>query len=346
MHKILLSITLLLVLFVAGCTEKPIEQQKIADEAIITHLTYGGFVMQNMAIQELTINDTAVNLSYYGPGRELTQRLIKPLNATARADLLKLFRDGDFLGMDDIYVPAEGQPIVADVGTVEIGLHQTGLNKTVKVDPYSQEYMPEELKEIDEALVVLRQYALTISDTEAEAIAEDWIKNAPTYKYDGSNLTLLNHFIMGSFPEQHSLTYSFVSSHAGYGDRSDQITAQVITDHIVHVRMFQGLVTSVIIDDIWDEVDQQMVQHDRIIMEYRNMSCNETPWLQWYAEGDIQFFKQPTASELIVAYYSNVYGIDVTDVSQDNVDAAQCSYTLKVMPSDVKAMEDMGWQNA
>lgn len=346
MNKILLLLLVLVFsLFIAGCTEKPTDELNISDEATIIHLTYGGFVMQNMAIQELRVNTTAVTFSYYDPNHELTQRFVRPLNETARADLLQLFRDNDFLAMQDTYVPQAGQPIVTDVGIVEISLQQTGLNKKVKVDPYSQEYMPQGLKEIDQALLDLRQYAVTISSTEAEAIAEDWIKNAPTYKHDGSNLTLVNHVIMESFPEQHSLTYSFISNHAGYGDRSDQITAEVITNHTVNIKMYQGLVTSAIIDDIWDEMNQQMIQDERITLEYRNILCNDTPWMKWYGEGNIRFFKEPTESELIIAYYGNEYGIDVTDVSQHIVDDKNCSYSLKVKPGDVQAMKDAGWQD-
>ncbi len=345
MNKALLILTLALSLIVAGCTEKPIETPNISEETTtITHLTYGGFVMTNMAIQELVINDTSVVLSYYGPSHELTQRFIKPLNASTRSNLLQLFSDSAFLEMNDTYVPQEGQPIVTDVGTLEINLQQTDLNKTVKVEPYSQDYMPEGLQKIDQALLDLKQYALTISSTEAENIAEEWIKNAPTYKYDGSNLTLINHVTMESFPEQHSLTYSFISSHAGYGNRSDQMTAEVITNHTLNINMYQGLVTSAIIDDVWDEMNQQTIESERTTLEYKNILCNETPWAKWYGEGNIQFFKEPTESELIVAYYSNVYGIEVTDITVDG-NTEQCSYTLKVMPDAVQAMKDMGWQN-
>jgi hypothetical protein len=344
MNKALLILTLTLSLIVAGCTEKPTETTNISEDATIVHLTYGGFVMTNMAFQELVINDTSVVLSYYGPNHELTQRFTKPLNASTRSNLLQLFSETSFLEMSDTYVPKEGQPVVADVGIVEISLQQTNLNKTVKVDPYSQDYMPEGLQKIDQALLDLKQYALNVSNVEAETIAEDWIKNAPTYKYDGSNLTLINHATMESFPEQHSLTYSFISSHAGYGNRSDQMTAEVITNHTMNINMYQGLVTSATIDSIWDEMNQQTIESERTTLQYKDILCNETPWAKWYGEGNIQFFKEPTESELIVAYYSNVYGIEVTDITVDG-NTEQCSYTLKVMPDAVQAMKDMGWQN-
>lgn len=346
MNKILITLILVLGLLAAGCTEKKADTHNISDEATIIHLTYGGFVMPNMAIQELIVNTTAVNLNYYNPDHELTQRFIKSLNTSTREDLLQLFRDNDFLQMKDTYVPQAGQPIVADVGIVEIALQQAGSNKTVKVEPYSQEYMPEGLKKIDQALVDLSQYALTTSPAEAEAIAEDWIKNAPTYKYDGADLKLVNHVTMESFPEQHSLTYTFISDHAGYGDRSDQMTAEVITDHTINIKMFQGLVATAVIDGTWDEMNQQTIQDNRIILQQRNILCNETPWEKWYAKGNIQFFKEPTGSELIIAYYSNVYGIEVTDISQNFTDTEQCSYTLKVVPDDMELMKDLGWQDS
>ena len=345
MNKILLILFVGFILFVAGCAEKPAEKPGIANEATIYHRTYGGFVMQNMAIQELMVNTTAVTLSYYSPNYELTQRSIKPLNTSTREGILQLFSDNDFLEMNATYVPQQGQPIVTDVGTLEISLLQADFNKTVKVDPYSQEYMPEDLKEIDQALVDLKEYALSISAAEAQTISEEWVKNAPTYKYDGSGLTLVNSVVMESFPQQYSMTYSFISGHAGYGNRSGQVTAEVMTDHTVNIKMFQGLVTSAIIDGVWDEMNQQMLQNERILLRYPNVLCNETPWEKWYAEGNIQFFKAPTGSELIIAYYSNVYGIEVTDIAQDTVDSGQCSYTLKVVPADAEVMKDMGWQN-
>lgn len=344
MNKALLILTLALGLIVAGCTEKPTGTTNISEDATIVHLTYGGFVMTNMAFQELVINETSVTLSYYGPNHELTQRFTKPLNASTRSNLLQLFSETGFLEMNDTYVPKEGQPVVTDVGIAEISLQQTDLNKTVKVDPYSQDYMPEGLQKIDQALLDLKQYVLNVSGTEAETIAEDWIKNAPTYKYDGSNLTLINHVTMESFPEQHSLTYSFVSSHAGYGNRSEQMTAEVITNHTVNINMYQGLVTSATIDSVWDEMNQQTIENERTTLEYKNILCNDTPWEKWYKEGNIQFFKEPTESELIIAYYSSEYGIEVTDITIDT-NAEQCSYTLKVTSDYVQTMIDMGWQN-
>jgi hypothetical protein len=47
------------------------------------------------------------------------------------------------------------------VGVLEIRLTEKDRAKTVTVDPYSSQYMPESLQEIDSALIELRAYALS-----------------------------------------------------------------------------------------------------------------------------------------------------------------------------------------
>ena len=58
---------------------------------------------------------------------------------------------------------------------------------------------------------------------EAEEIAENWIKSAPTYSFDGFDLKLENHEILESIPEQHILTYFYKQARRLWGsDRSDR----------------------------------------------------------------------------------------------------------------------------
>ncbi len=78
--------------------------------------------------------------------------------------------------MKDRYTPQEGQPVIADVGILEIRLTEKDRAKTVTVDPYSSQYVPEGLQEIDSALIELRAYALSTAPEEAEKIAETLIK--------------------------------------------------------------------------------------------------------------------------------------------------------------------------
>jgi hypothetical protein len=339
-----LVLILLLTLLSAGCAERNNDVQTISDDAVIVHLTYGAFTLPEMAIQELIVNETAVNLSIYGGDRELTSRYVQPINESVRNELLRLFRDNQFLDMEEAYEPREGQPIVADVGVVEISLIQDNFSKTVKVDPYYEDYMPQELREIDRELVRLRTHAMSTSPEEARAIAEEWITNAPTYAYDGSNLTPNGHLIRDSFPEQHEITYEFVSSQAGYGDRSGKAAAQVITQHTIVVRIAGGEVTSAIIDGVWDEMYQRMLS-DLVVMESL-IPCDEAPWVQWYEEGNIQFPTEPREEEIAIAYFSEIYSIEISYFESDYVDSDTCNYILQVRQRDVRMMEDLGWAEA
>jgi hypothetical protein len=344
MNRRTLVLILLLALLSAGCAERNNDVQTISDDAVIVHLTYGAFTLPEMAIQELIVNETAVNLSIYGGDRKLTSRYVRPINESMRNELLRLFRDNQFLEMEETYEPREGQPIVADVGVVEISLIQDNFTKTVKVDPYYEDYMPQELREIDRELVRLRMHAMSTSAEEARAIAEEWITNAPTYAYDGSNLTLTDHVILDSFPEQHEMTYEFMSSQAGYGDRSGEAPAQVITQHTIVVRVAGGEVTSAIIDGIWDEMYQRMLS-DLVVME-SSMPCDAAPWVQWYEEGNIQFPAEPREEEIAIAYFGEVYSIGISNFESDRLDSETCNYTLQVRQRDVRMMEDLGWVEA
>lgn len=64
-------------------------------------------------------------------------------------------------------------------------------------------------------------------------IGTDFIKDSPTFKFDGIEETLeLEEFmIREDTPRQYVLTYNFDSRYAGYGDRVGQAVANVITMH-------------------------------------------------------------------------------------------------------------------
>jgi hypothetical protein len=83
----------------------------------------------------------------------------------------------------------------------------------------------------------------SVSDDEAASqIATQFILNAPTYSFDGIDGTLqvVEMMSLESLPVQYIVTLSFESSHAGYGDRSDEALAQVETTHIATVKVVGG----------------------------------------------------------------------------------------------------------
>jgi len=88
-------------------------------------------------------------------------------------------------------------------------------------------------------------------------------------------------------------------------------------------------------------------------VKFQPMQCEETPWEEWYAEGNIQFIKAPTDSELITAYYSNVYKIELKEVKKIEAGNAVCEacnicptsyyFTAVVKNSDVGKMAESKW---
>jgi len=92
----------------------------------------------------------------------------------------------------------------------------------------------------------------------AETIALDWLRNASTFSFDGitGSMIVEEVVIMESYPVQYLVKISFDCSHPGYGDRSDLVLAQVITGHKAVVKVVDGEVVSVIIDDVYDEFNQ------------------------------------------------------------------------------------------
>ncbi|WP_342304983.1 hypothetical protein [Methanolobus sp. ZRKC5] len=343
MKRTIIIFLLALAILSAGCTEEKNGTPDISDNAVITHLTYGAFTLQEMAVQELIVNSTAVNFSYYNYENDLTSRYIKPIDEETRNNLLELFRDNEFAEMNELYEPQEGQPIVADTGTVEITVTQEGMTKTIKVDPYFHEYMPDGLREIDEALVQLRRYAIAIPENDAIIIAEEWIMNSPTYNFDGSDLSLTDYQYNVEEPELHVLIYTFISSHGGYGNRSDQMVAPVITNHTVEIRLYNEIIESAIIDDVWDEMNLNMLEK-LVEMNSEQMFCSQPPWQLWYGEGNINFLMEPTEEELAIAYFGTAHDVQISDFSYVNLKDGMCHYSLKVKENDIGTMESLGWQ--
>ncbi|MDG6243595.1 MAG: hypothetical protein QCH31_04280 [Methanolobus sp.] len=260
MKRIIIVFLLSIVILSAGCTEEQNSTPEINDDAVITLLTYGAYSPAEMAVSELVINSTTVNLSYYNYEHELTARYIKAIDGKTRNNLLDLLRNNGFTGMQELYEPQKGQPLVTDTGTAQITVTQDGMTKNVKIDPYFNDYMPANLQEINEALTDLRSYAMSISEDEAKMIAEEWIMNAPTYDFDGSNLAFEDYHSSTQYPSQHTLTYTFISSHGGYGNRTDQMVSQVVTNHTIEITLYNRNVVFAIIDGVWDEREQNMVE--------------------------------------------------------------------------------------
>lgn len=96
--------------------------------------------------------------------------------------------------------------------------------------------------------------------TEAESleIARKFVLNSPTYKYDGGDLEYVK-TQEGTCSSCWVFTFTFICRSAGYGDRSGQMVAQVITPHTAYISVENGKVTKAVLDDKWDMINQEMI---------------------------------------------------------------------------------------
>ena len=99
-----------------------------------------------------------------------------------------------------------------------------------------------------------------VSEDESKTIAEDFMKNCPTFVFDGIADTLrLTETVTLRSPYSWQFVFEFESRHAGYGDRTGQILAQMITPHKAVITVIQGEITRAVMDDKWDMLKQQEI---------------------------------------------------------------------------------------
>jgi len=92
-------------------------------------------------------------------------------------------------------------------------------------------------------------------------LALDYVKNDTTYKFDGMPETLkIKEIAPLDCSDCWKVTIYFESRQAGYGDRTGQILAQVITPHEARIRIENGNITSAIMDNRWDMKTQSMLR--------------------------------------------------------------------------------------
>ena len=95
---------------------------------------------------------------------------------------------------------------------------------------------------------------------ESRLIAQSWVETmSPTYTFDGMDLTLVKEEVR--IPDvEYEFIFAFDSRAAGYGDRADEMSAQVITPHEIRVVVTSGVVTSALTDGVFDELTTQMIE--------------------------------------------------------------------------------------
>ena len=339
-------ILLIAVVLIAACTQAG---EPDSGNIVIKYKLYGGFVMPTHAVQELVVTKDMSTLTVYAADGNITEQFEKNLTTEQFNSIVKVFFDNNFASYGDRY--DEGRNYVTDAGFTDITFSVHGKAKTVTTYNVN-DYMPSGLIAIREKLQETVEYTRTPDENQVKALAESWIREAPTYKYDGSGLVLVDHVQQESYPVRHVLTWNFTSSHAGYGDRSAKVTVPVITDHTIKVTIIDGTVDSAIIDGVWDETGQFMIGSE-LAFSYQPMMCGKTPWQVWEENSGRVYIRAPTDEEIITSYYLTVYSTEVRDVKKIQSGTMTCQacdicpetyrFELTVDADERYPLIDEGW---
>ncbi len=97
------------------------------------------------------------------------------------------------------------------------------------------------------------------SQEQGRQVAEEFVRQEATFRYDGMPETL-KLTSTTSVAQGWKYTYEFDCQHAGYGNRTGQMMAQMITHHIAQVTVQAGRVTTAIMDGTYDMMKGQLIQ--------------------------------------------------------------------------------------
>ncbi|AFD00282.1 hypothetical protein Mtc_1530 [Methanocella conradii HZ254] len=97
-----------------------------------------------------------------------------------------------------------------------------------------------------------------MNEDDALRIAENFITNEATYKFDGMKDTLKLD-ITGTFPGGFEVTGCFISAHGGYGDRTGQFVTEALTPHTCIIIISNGKVESATMDGSYDMISQKLI---------------------------------------------------------------------------------------
>lgn len=101
---------------------------------------------------------------------------------------------------------------------------------------------------------------MVATEEESLRIAEDFLRNSPTYKYDGVEGSIKHIETLEAFcPYCWGFVFEFQCLNTGYGDRSNKQVSSIITRHKAHISVSQGKVDGGTIDDKWDMMTQQEI---------------------------------------------------------------------------------------
>ena len=178
-------------------------------------------------------------------------------------EIANLIAFTDSLG-DEVFLP---DPSASDFFTYKVTIETTSGSSTIEwIDDWaSQESLTDEIEGLQGQIesIIARIWSQSgvsgKADERAIKIAEEFILQSPTFKFDGitESLEIVEFVTLESIPPIYNIQISFDSMNAGFGNRAGQALAEVITHHEAFVVVIREHVVSAIIDDQWDELNQE-----------------------------------------------------------------------------------------
>ena len=108
--------------------------------------------------------------------------------------------------------------------------------------------------------ILVAQSPMPPDQKKSREIAEEYLLNSLTFRFDGieDSLKLVDTNTL-KCPYCWEFVFEFQCRHAGYGNRTGMMLAQVITPHTARIIVEYGRVTSAIMDKKWDMMAQKMI---------------------------------------------------------------------------------------
>lgn len=178
---------------------------------------------------------------------------------------------------------------------------------------------------------------------DALGVAQKYIVSSPTFAFDGmpDTLDVEDISVMESYPVQYRIRIAFDSANAGFGDRTDQMLASVITHHKMDIIVSEGNVISAVTDGSWDELNHQYVlknpklpSHEKPVTPFEGMVADYASLLDAIeSHGILVQHKEDLAAESspfsVPIRVVSVGGADIQVFEfQNELDAEVASFTV------------------
>jgi len=96
----------------------------------------------------------------------------------------------------------------------------------------------------------------------AVQITMEFIATSPTFTFDGipNSFQISKITIDETMPPHFRIEADFDSKNSGYGDRTNTKLIPTITNHKIILNVSVGNITSAIVDEKWDELNQKLIE--------------------------------------------------------------------------------------